>query len=141
MLRILRQMLDGGIEVAWSWKFGYWGQPMYKPKFFCDDEIKGLDSELVSKLDWARGRAGIPFVITAGLRTADHNDAVGGVKDSSHLRGLAVDLRLEDGVHRFKMVNALLLVGFKRIGVYDKHVHVDIDPTLPQEVMWVGVSH
>lgn len=109
--------------------------------FFKDSEVQGLDKELCAMLDWARGRATIPFVITCGLRTPEHNDKVGGVQDSSHLRGLAVDMACSDSTARYKMVQALLLAGFKRLGVYDKHVHVDRDESLPQEVMWVGVSH
>jgi zinc D-Ala-D-Ala carboxypeptidase len=112
-----------------------------KPHFFTDAEIEGLDSELVAKLDWARGRSGVPFVITSGKRSEDHNETVGGVKDSAHTRGLAVDLRCADGEVRYKMLNALFLAGFKRIGIYDKHIHADLDPSLPQEVAWVGISH
>ena len=112
-----------------------------KPNFFSEQEIQGLDPELVAMLDWARGRAQVPFIITSGKRSDDHNEAVGGVKDSAHTRGLAVDLRCADGNTRYKMLNALFLAGFKRIGVYDKHLHVDIDKTLAPEVVWVGVSH
>lgn len=117
---------------------------MNKPyTYFKEEEIKGLDKELVAKLDWARGRSGVPFVISSGLRTPERNNdpTVKGVEDSSHLRGLAVDLKCSDSVARFKMVNALFLSGFKRIGIYDAHIHVDMDPTLPQEVAWVGKSH
>lgn len=108
---------------------------------FKQEEVEGLDTELVAKLDWARGRAGVPFVITSGFRQADSNQQAGGVKDSAHLRGLAVDLSIADSAARFKIVSSLLLAGFKRVGVYDKHCHVDIDPTLPQSVMWIGESH
>lgn len=108
---------------------------------FDEAEVEGLDKELVAKLDWARSRAGVPFLITSGKRLPDQNDSVGGVKDSAHLRGLAVDLRCSEAGPRFRMVQALLLAGFKRIGVYDRHVHVDLDDTLPQEVMWIGESH
>lgn len=109
--------------------------------FFTKDEIEGLDKELCAMLDWARGRAMVPFVITCGLRTPDENTKTGGVQDSAHLRGLAVDLACSDSRERFKMVQALLLAGFKRIGIYDAHVHADRDMSLPQEVMWVGISH
>lgn len=108
--------------------------------YFTDEEVKGLDAELVAKLDWARKRSGAPFIITSGLRTEGSNEMVGGVGNSSHIRGLAVDLKVSDSITRFRMVQALLLVGFKRIGVYNHHLHVDMDSTLPQEVMWLGES-
>lgn len=109
--------------------------------FFEDTEVDGLDAELVAKIDWARGRSNVPFIITSGKRTPEQNGAVGGADASAHMKGLAVDLRVTDNLHRMKMVNALLLAGFRRIGVYDKHCHADIDPDLPQDVMWIGVSH
>lgn len=114
---------------------------MYKPNFFTKEEVEGLDPEFVAKLDWARGRAGVPFVITSGKRTPEENERVTGVDASAHIKGLAVDLRVTDSIQRKKMVHALLLAGFNRIGIYDKHCHVDVDPDLPQDVMWVGVSH
>jgi zinc D-Ala-D-Ala carboxypeptidase len=78
---------------------------------------------------------------------ADQNATSGGVQDSAHLRGRAVDLRSQSSYSHFKIVEGAILAGFKRIGVYrnqagsPSHVHVDDDPTLPQEVLWIGVSH
>ena len=109
--------------------------------YFTDEEIKGLDKELVAKLDTARKAAGIPFRITSGLRTCAANDAVLGVEGSAHLKGLAVDLAVESGSDRFLIVKALLASGFVRIGAYTNHVHCDLDPEKPQNVLWIGVSH
>lgn len=108
--------------------------------FFTEDEVKGMKPETVAKLDWARGRAGVPFRITRGFDTTENNTAVGGVKDSAHLSGHGFDLACSDSVDRFKIVYALLLVGFRRIGVYDRHIHGDDNPSLPPNVMWVGTS-
>jgi zinc D-Ala-D-Ala carboxypeptidase len=108
-------------------------------KHFTDAEIVGLQPQLVEMLDAARDAAGVPFVITSGLRTPEQNSAAGGVQDSAHLRGLAVDLADFDPATRFAIVKSLLAVGFTRIGVYaDGHLHCDCDSSLPQSVMWVG---
>lgn len=109
------------------------------PNFFKAEEIVGLDKELVAKLDWARGRAQVAFMITRGKVTPEENEAVGGVKDSSHLTGHGVDLRCRNSRDRYRMLQALFLSGFKRIGVYvgDGHIHVDNDETLPPYVFWV----
>jgi zinc D-Ala-D-Ala carboxypeptidase len=116
--------------------------PMNKRwRFFEEKEVEGLDPELVAKLDWARGRSGVPFTITSGFRSPEQNERVMGVDGSAHTKGLAVDLRVPDSSSRYKMVNALLLVGFKRIGVYTAHIHIDLDASLPQEVLWIGESH
>lgn len=109
-------------------------------KYFSSEEIKGLNSELVDKLTTARIIAGVPFIITSGLRTQDQNVRSQGVSESSHLTGKAVDLHVEDGIHRFKMVKGALEAGFVRLGIYDRHLHLDLDETKPQNVIWVGVS-
>jgi uncharacterized protein YcbK (DUF882 family) len=109
--------------------------------FFTDEEVKGLDAEFVAKLDMARKFAGVPFVITSGLRTCAANAKVLGVENSAHLTGKAVDLAVEDSVQRFRMVSGAVLAGFTRIGVYDRHLHLDCDDTKPQHVLWLGVSH
>ena len=110
--------------------------------YFSEEEVKGLDVGLVGMLDKARGIAGIPFVITSGLRTLGENASAGGVSDSSHLRGYAVDLACATSSERWKMVHSLILVGFNRIGVYtDHHVHVDCDPSLPPDVLWLDGGH
>lgn len=121
------------INVSWV----FWGVMPNKPKYFTEKEIVGLDMELVAKLDMARGRAGVPFVITSGLRTEAQNSAADGSKNSAHLRGLAVDLKCEDSHSRCLMVMTLLQTGFRRIGIYDAHIHCDLDSTLPQPVMWL----
>lgn len=120
--------------------------------YFKDEEVAGLDPAFVAKLDQARGIAGIPFTITCGRRDATHNAAVGGVSDSAHLTGHAVDLHAPDSHTAFRIASAALSVGIKRVGVYHgqpdaaghvqpTHVHIDDDASLPQEVLWTGFSH
>jgi uncharacterized protein YcbK (DUF882 family) len=108
---------------------------------FTDDEIKGLSPRLVAMLDGARDYAGVPFRITSGARTPEENQAAQGVKNTAHMRGLAVDLACVDGRERWHILTALLNVGFSRVGVYDRHIHADCDVSLPQEVIWWGKSH
>lgn len=110
--------------------------PMYK--YFTESEVKGLKPELVAKLDKARDIAGVPFKITSGLRSPSQNELVGGVQDSSHLTGLAVDLAVKDGVTGGKILLALAQVGFQRFGFYqDGHIHVDIDNIKPSPCYWI----
>jgi zinc D-Ala-D-Ala carboxypeptidase len=108
-------------------------------KYFAPDEVQGLDTELCAMLDRARGLAGIPFIITSGLRTVAENEALSeSVKDSAHLSGHAVDLACADSVLRYAMLRGLLLAGFHRIGIYSAHVHADNDLSLPPNVIWVN---
>jgi hypothetical protein len=110
-------------------------------RHFSDVEIVGLIPEFVEKLDLARDIAGVPFVITSGRRTQDQNAGAQGVENSAHLRGLAVDLACTSSERRFKIVQGLVQAGFRRIGVYDRHLHADCDESLPHPVMWTGKSH
>lgn len=105
--------------------------------YFKDSEVVGLSPKLVKMLDEARGKAGIPFIINSGLRTAIHNVEVGGVEASSHLNGLAVDLRARTSNEHFLITKALFEVGFKRISrLYQNHIHVDIDEDKPQNILF-----
>jgi zinc D-Ala-D-Ala carboxypeptidase len=112
-----------------------WNKKKYK--YFKDSEVVGLKPRLVEMLDMAREKAGIPFVINSGYRTEDHNESVGGVKDSSHTKGEAVDLRALNSTEHFKITKALMDVGFTRISrSYPKHIHVDISEDKPQNVLF-----
>ena len=98
------------------------------------------DEALVMMLDDARLYAGRPFFITSGIRSPKVNSEVGGSPKSAHLTGHAVDIRCTSDNYRWHMVDALTAVGFRRIGVYDHHIHVDTDPTKPQDRLWLGLS-
>lgn len=96
-----------------------------------------ISEEFVRKLDNARSYAGIPFVITSGYRCPAHNKAVGGVTGSAHVTGHAADISATTGEQKFKIVQALILAGFTRIGVAKSFVHVDDDPSKPSPTIWL----
>lgn len=96
-----------------------------------------MEPQLLLALDETRRKAGEPIYVSSSYRAGDQK---------SHGRGWAVDvsdnLRGEDcsSSWRFKVVRAALGSGFRRIGVYDRHCHLDMDPALPAPVMWWGKS-
>ncbi len=108
--------------------------------YFSEREVEGLDEKFVRRLNRARHKAGVPFIITSGRRTKKRNASIGGAARSSHVTGHGVDIRARSGRVRFLIVKALIAVGFTRIGVYNGHVHVDDDPRLVQQVLWPGKS-
>lgn len=97
---------------------------------------KKMDEEFLLMLNEAREEAGIPFIITSGYRTKQHNEDVGGVADSSHLKGLACDIASMDSRTRFLIVGALLEVGFNRIGIAGTFIHIDLDRDKTQFLIW-----
>ena len=111
-----------------------------KPKYknFSELEVKGLNHDFVLLLDKARDIAGIPFIINSGFRTPEHNKAVGGVDDSAHLSGLAVDLRARNGAETYAIVKAAIEVGIKRIGINraSQFVHLDIAEDKPNPTIY-----
>jgi hypothetical protein len=103
-----------------------------------DPNMVGLSDKLMSMLDNARTIAGVPIVITSGLRTPEHNAEVGGVADSAHLKGLAADLQCSDSSNRYAIIYGLYVAGFKRIEICKGHIHVDIDESKDQRVIFLG---
>lgn len=61
-----------------------------------DPEILDNLDYIMSKLDEVREGYGKPIVINSGYRCPALNKAVGGVADSYHQKGLAVDIRWDD---------------------------------------------
>ena len=76
------------------------------------------------------------MIVTSGYRCEKHNKEVGGVEDSAHKKGLAADIKYDGASHKFMLIKAFIQVGFKRIGIYDNSIHVDLDEAKPQKVIW-----
>ena len=95
-----------------------------------------MDREFLSRLDQARSLADTPFKITSGYRSERHNAKVGGVPNSSHLKGHAADIACNNSVARHKIITALLKAGINRIGIADTFIHADNDPDKPSNVIW-----
>lgn len=91
----------------------------------------------LEKLDKAREIAGIPFRINSGYRTVAHNRKVGGKRNSSHRKGYATDISATNDVYRWRIVEALIKVGFNRIGIARTFIHADDDPSKSQGVIWL----
>lgn len=104
----------------------------------CGKGFQQMEDELLGKLFKARRLADVPFIINSAFRCSVHNTNVGGKPDSAHLRGYAVDIRYSNSMQKFKMIKSLIFAGFVRIGDNTQHsfLHVDCDPTLPQEVFF-----
>ena len=96
---------------------------------------KNMDVDFLAKLDEAREFAGIPFIINSAYRSPTHPESIKN-PTSSHIKGLAVDIKAKDSTTRFKVIEALVSVGFTRLGIADTFIHVDWDFDKTQQVIW-----
>ena len=96
---------------------------------------ENMDVSFLAKLDEAREFAGIPFIINSAYRSPEHPLSIK-KPTSSHIKGLAVDIKATDSRTRFNVLNALISVGFSRIGIADTFIHVDMDFDKAQNVTW-----
>lgn len=79
-------------------------------------------------------RSGIErkLFINSGYRTREHNQEVGGAKNSYHLKGLAVDIHAEN-MSSSQLMNVIYtlkqrgLIRYKELLVYPTHVHFAIE--------------
>ena len=108
--------------------------------FLPDVDKTKLDQELLVKLDQTSALAEFDLVITSGFRPGvdgvDH-----GIKNGPHMTGKAADIRCNDSISRYKLINAAFKAGFLRIGIGSAdqpHVHLDVCPApSPQVVLWL----
>jgi uncharacterized protein YcbK (DUF882 family) len=115
----------------------------YKVKYFNMDEFKcpccgevNINEEFIEKLDKARYLANIPFKITSGYRCPKHNKEIGGSPTSSHMKGLAVDIACENSSDRYRIIEACINVGLKRLGIGENFIHIDGDRDKVWQVVW-----
>ena len=73
-------------------------------------------------LDPARERLGMPITVNSGYRCPAHNKAVGGVKNSQHLKGEAADITCADNKRLAEIIEQL--DNFDQLIVYPTFLHV-----------------
>ena len=89
----------------------------------------------VRKLDAFRERVGEPVYINSGIRCPEHNEAVGGAKDSRHLYGDAADIRCVGKTPEQLYAIADEIFHDGGVGLYDWGIHVD---DRGHRARWVG---
>ena len=113
-------------------------------EFDSPDELgsgKNMSPKILEMLDQAREKFDKPIKITSGYRTKAYNEDLKArgykaSKNSSHLKGLAVDIHCNNSKDRFELVDILLDVGFNRIGIANTFIHADIDQDKPTHLIW-----
>ena len=119
--------------------------------YFTEQELacKGTDEcdmhpEFMDKLIAVREDYNEPMIITSGYRHLAYNDTIGGAKNSPHLYGRAVDIKVAggDALRLIKMAlrHGMTGVGVKQRGDHDRRfIHLDDMPqsdTHPRPWIW-----
>lgn len=114
----------------------------YREEFEEDGYDVPINSKIPPICQIVRNAIGAPLYITSGVRSPKRNAQVGGSENSSHLKGLAVDISTNNvgekmsARHRFVIVRSLVDCGVTRIGIADNFIHFDVDKDKVQNVIW-----
>jgi len=102
---------------------------MIENEYFSIEELKckgtdecQMDDGFLEKLIKIREDLGRPMIITSGYRHPAHNSAIGGVKDSPHVYGKAVDVAVMGEV-AYDIIYLAIKHGMTGIGVSQRGAH------------------
>ena len=111
----------------------------------CGCGANKISSVLIEKLQKVRNIIGRPIIITSGVRCEFYNTSVKASMNSSHIPddygiGHAVDIACLNSKDRYELAEVAQKF-FKRIdiskGSYGGFIHLDVDRSKIQEVMWL----
>lgn len=94
-----------------------------------------INPELIQRLQKLRNFIKAPIYIVSGFRCKEHNDDVGGVKNSQHLLGNAADIKIKKnnkwltGNEIYEIIEESGLFKTGGIGCYSNFVHLDVRKT------------
>lgn len=114
-------------------------------KYFKESEFKACTPSCKSSqcepcalelLDTLRELCGFPIHLNSAYRSKNYEKTKGRAGTSSHCKGVAFDLRCYDSHERFLLVRNAIAVGFNRIGIAERFIHIDCDSSKPQNLIW-----
>lgn len=114
-------------------------------KYFKDEEFRkavpscslsDMDEEFMKRIDDCREFAGIPFVVNSAFRSIDYEKKKGRSGESMHTKGKALDIRCRTNAERYRILVALIVFGFHRIGIGSNFIHVDCGYPASEPIIW-----
>jgi len=97
----------------------------------CCGKLK-ISPTLIDKLQELRDIINKPIIITSGYRCQHYNKSIGGYSHSPHLKGEAADIQVK-GLSPITVAMIAKNISGIRIGIYEKHTHIDIRPANPSK--------
>lgn len=116
-----------------------WAEAIY----FLPKEVENpytMSMTLLNMLGDLRVNYGGPIQITSSYRPLNAEKRTSAHQPNVRGQWEAVDLRCGTSWQRYLLVRSAYAVGFRRIGIYNLHIHVDVAIDLAQDVTWIGVS-
>ena len=92
------------------------------------EEADNLLELIIYCLQPIRNKLGKPMIITSGYRCEELNNKIGGVKNSQHTKGQAVDFKVK-GMTVKEVINFIVDNGF------------EFDQLINEHDMWVHISY
>ena len=102
----------------------------------CDVEL--MEPDFIRRLDQLRHSFALPLRITSGFRCAKYNAEIGGAKFSLHTDGLAADIACQGSEYRHSLLYHIMACKFGGVGIYKKHIHVDMRRMAGRNAVWLG---
>lgn len=107
----------------------------------CGCGYDDISPKLTQMFQKARDKYADAIIVTSGCRCQKHNTVVGGVPNSAHTKGLALDVSVmnQTPAKMQKLAFCLGYAGFERaeINASKNYIHVDIDDTKPSGVWFI----
>ena len=131
--RVIREVIGTGKEPSGDPQ-GWWREIRWftREEFRCPCGTCGgfpaePEEKLVRLADGVRERFGAPAVVTSGVRCDAHNARVGGVANSFHRVGKAVDFRVAGKTAAAVLAYVRTLPVHYAYAIDETHVHMDIE--------------
>jgi len=103
----------------------------------CGCGFNKVNVDHIFRLQQARDFAGVSFNIISGCRCEAHNTKEGGTETSDHLTGEGTDIETPNSNIRFRVLEGLIIAGFRRIGIGKTFIHAGTAKHNSREAAWL----
>ena len=100
-------------------------------------KMEDCQESALLRLDRLRALCGFPIILNCAYRSPEYDKSQGRSGNSAHCRGLAFDIRYKNSEQLAYIIACAQKVGFLRIGIGKKFVHLDCDLEKPCPRIWL----
>lgn len=122
-------------------------EELYRSSFATRNNIDNTPNEkqtenlrfVANNLEYIREKLGnYPILVTSGFRNKEVNKAVGGVRNSDHLEGLAVDIIIKNNKSIKDTAKQIIetQLEFDQIIIYRNFIHLGFNKRMRRNIVW-----